>query len=62
MPPKSNTERIQADFNEDAHREKERERIRKIREKHKIERMLDSGKKEVYAEKEMMRKKNRGRS
>ena len=60
MPPKSNTERsqefrkrrkFQADFNEDAHREKESQRIRKIREKHKIERMLDSGKKEVYAEK-----------
>ena len=66
MPPKSNTERSQEfrkrrklnkQISMKMHTGRKRERIRKIREKHKIERMLDSGKKEVYAKKEMMRKK-----
>ena len=61
MAPKNNTERSkefrrkrmeEPDFDKDTYREKERDRIRKIREMQKLERMFDSGKKEAYCMKE----------
>ena len=65
MPPKNNTERSkefrrrrmeEPDFDRDSYREKEGERIRKIREMQKLERMFDSGKKSPYRLKENIRK------